>query len=176
MTGILVAIRRSKLLVVAAAAFVGLGAGLVLTLAHPTQYTSRTLVVVVHAKSMKIQAIIAQSDLVLRGAQVSTHKRGNVHAQVVGTDIIAITVQEPAADLARSEAQQVAVSYVRLLHTPGSLPGRASAILLQHAQPAKAVRTFGTFAVVGVLGLLAGLSAALGFVVPPRSRVTAMSA
>jgi hypothetical protein len=175
MTGILAVIRRSKLLVVAAA-FVGLGAGLVLTVVHPTQYTSRALVVVVHAKSMKIQAIIAQSDLVLRGAQVSTHKRGNVHAQVVGNDIIAITVQEPGADLARSEAQQVAVSYIRLLHTPGSLPGRASAILLQHAQPAKAVRTIGTFALAGLLGLLAGLSATLGFLVPRRSRVTARPA
>ena len=172
MTGILAVIRRRKLLVVAAA-FVGLGAGLALTVVHPPQYTSRALVVVSHAKKMKIQAIIAQSDLVLRGAQVSTHKRGNVHAQVVATDIIAITVQEPGADLARSEAQQVAVSYIALLHTPDSPAGPASAVLLLPAQPAEVVRTFGTFALAGLLGLLAGLSAALGFLVPPRSRVTA---
>jgi hypothetical protein len=165
---------RKKVTIVALLGLVGMVAGLLFTSVHESRYASRSVVLVARLGPVRPLVAIAHSDPVRIQAQRQTHlaiKPGDVQVHVFHGNFIAIIVQAARPDWAQRETTGIDISYLTYLHP--NAPQRA--VLVDPAQPGYPVRPF-SYVVTGLLGLLAGLSAALGFLVPPRSRVTAMPA
>ena len=168
---------RNRKIIAAYAAVLGLAAGLLVVAIYPPRYESTVSVKVgYHIPKPKIFPLIGQSSRVTREAakiaRVAYHYGDHLQSRMDANQVMTITARQATPGEARAEASGAARAFLQFLaQLIRDQHGQATSYVLDPAGPATPVRTFGAFAVTGLLGLAAGLLFALLIMLfPPISR------
>ena len=156
----------------AAVATLGLLAGIAFAMLSPPVFAASTLVIVQPSAAHHIgtQVAIAGSDPVLAGALQNVKPtmslsalRSDIRVRILTSNVVSISARGETAGQAARTANAVADSYVRYVDT-GTAGGQAHARVLDRAVGAAEARLPARLLVLGWLGALIGVIAALALI------------